>query len=326
MKRSIYLLLTIAVLTSCEQEIPYNGEYQDPKLVLQLREELSDGQSYVGCLISRSAFFLDKLSGPAELRINEASVTMQRNEEEPVTLQRVGDGEYSFKNTLPFFQVGDVIRFRASCSGYPDIEACDTIVPRPDVDFVAYTYDSIKNVCHVRVRFGDNTGYEGILGCQGYVYIKYKYPPYGIHKEYYSRQIRSKDAIFSGLGNAFSTERGYNAPRELFCKTKDASNREVEFEIPVGLSLSNANVMVVDERVGITFTTHSQHSYRYWKSLYNYKHIQGSEDVDMSTAISGMFGSEESVQLYSNVENGYGILSAASDKFVSVIFELEDNQ
>lgn len=326
MKRCLYLLLTIAVLTSCEQEIPYNGEYQDPKLVLQLREELQEGQYYVGCLISRSAFFLDKLSSPAELRINDASVTMQRNEDEPIALQRDGNGSYGFTNAQPFFQVGDVIRFRASCSGYPDIEACDTIVPRPEVDLVAYTYDSIKNVFHVRVRFGDNTGYEGFLGCKGYVYIKYKNAPYGTAKEYYSRQIRSKDAIFSGVGNAFSTERGYNAPIELFCKTKDASNREVEFEIPVGLSLSNTNVMVVDERVGITFTTHSQHSYRYWKSLYNYKHIQGSEDVDMSTAISGMFGSEESVQLYSNVENGYGILSAASSKFVSVIFEIEYNQ
>ena len=94
MKRCLYLLLTIAVLTSCEQEIPYNGEYQDPKLVLQLREELQEGQYYVGCLISRSAFFLDKLSSPAELRINDASVTMQCNEDEPIALPREGNGAY----------------------------------------------------------------------------------------------------------------------------------------------------------------------------------------------------------------------------------------
>ena len=59
MKRLLYILpLLFAALVSCEREIPYNGEYEDPKLVIQT--SLCAGEDNFICYVNRSYFFLEQ--------------------------------------------------------------------------------------------------------------------------------------------------------------------------------------------------------------------------------------------------------------------------
>ena len=59
MKRLLSILpILLLVLISCEREITYHGEYDDPKLVVQAI--LYAGEDSIDCFVDRSYFFLDE--------------------------------------------------------------------------------------------------------------------------------------------------------------------------------------------------------------------------------------------------------------------------
>ena len=312
MRRKIYILpILLTLLTACEKEINYTGDFQKPKLVLHAMN-LQENSSEIGCHLMHSTFFLDRVTYQ-DLLIKDATVTAWRNGEK-MTLQESKDikGYYSVLCPTPH-RVGDIIRIQASVPDYPTVEGTDTIVPMPKVELLTAEYDSVENSCKVRVRFGDNSAYKGMVGCQAVLNTMWRQWQ-GTGVDTTMRQvywITSMDKIFAGNGNAFSAEYGYNAGGELFVPAVDASNREVEFTMPTSY-MENRYTKVRFDTLTLNFITHSTHSYRYWKSMYAYRNVQGSENFDFGEEISMMIGSEEKVQLYSNVENGYGIIRAAS--------------
>jgi len=312
MRRTTYILvILLTLLTACEKEINYTGDFQKPKLVLHSMYLQEDSQE-IGCNLMHSAFFLDQVSYK-DLMINDAVVTAWRNGEQ-IELHENGEvgGYYTAHCPTPH-RVGDVIRIQASVPGYPTVEGTDTIVPMPKAELLSIEYDSLEHQCKVRVHFGDNTAHKGMLGCQAILHTLWRQWQ-GSRVDTTMRHvywITSMDKIFAGNGNAFAAEYGYNSGGELFVPALEASNRDVEFTMPMHY-MEDRYTKVRLDTLTLNFTIHSTHSYRFWKSMYAYRNVQGAENFDLGEELSMMIGLEEKVQLYSNVENGFGIIRAAS--------------
>ena len=66
------------------------------------------------------------------------------------------------------------------------------------------------------------------------------------------------------------------------------------------------------DSLAVSFNAHSNDSYLYRRSMYLSNKDYNGGDLDLGAEMSGMFGSEEDVQVYSNIANGYGIFAACS--------------
>ena len=107
---------------------------------------------------------------------------------------------------------------------------------------------------------------------------------------------------------------------DLFCRPEDVKGRVVEFVIPVDASSSYKVTKVMDATCYVT--NYSDAAYRYRQSLMDYFGVRGAEDMDLGSYFAAMFGVEETVQIYNNVESGLGVVySKASKQFTKVFNE-----
>lgn len=316
MKRTIYIVLVIlAVLTSCERQITYNGEVTDPKLVIQT--EMHAGAEEIACSVTRSAFFLNQQGYSQSWPSKGLILKVERENGETVTMD---DSSLNGTNSRLFvplatpLQAGERVYIQATHPDYPTASASDTIVPMTEFTISECVWDSAKNVCRVRLRFGDNADFHGILGINGLFCYSGKRQGKYSYGTYRSKRIVSMDNIFLGLGNAFSSEEGYNTSGELFCMADNARNKEVEVMLPPTVQVGGKGVTLQPDSVQITVLAHSTASYLYKKSLYSYFDATGVDEANVGEFFSDIIGTEENVQLYNNVENGYGIVSGVTTK------------
>ena len=311
-----------ALCISCERQITYRGEISAPKLVLQT--EMEEGSDTLHCAVTRSAFFLDHPDTHYWVRSKGLKLTVERQNGETVRMDDSlqSDGDYMINVPLAApLRTGEVVRISAEHPDYPDVTAADTIVPVPEYAVTSYVWDSVHQACHVRLQFGENTGYHGIIGFSGVLYHTETYKWQGketVHV-YSSRSIYSKDNLFAGMGNAFSSENGFNTFGELFCMANGVRNKEVELTFSVTTRTLGSQVDFQQDSLLLTVAAHSTVSYEYAKSLYSYFGVSGSDDSDIGSMFEGVTGVEEHVQLYSNVENGYGIVAGTSRKKTKIM-------
>ncbi len=320
MKRTITILLCLlAVLTACEREIPYKGEYQDPKLVIQSQMAANDSVLY--CTVSRSAFFLE--TGKKAYELTEGvTLTVTRENGETISVPDTSIIDpavryYRIPLATPL-QVGEVVRLQASHPSYPTAFGQDSIVPMPDYTITSCVWDSTEATCRVKIQMGDNADIHGVMAVRGALTYSWNVDHYLTDETYVysstSKNIRSKDNIFASLGNAFSSEYGYNAKEEMYIKADEARNREISLEFPL---YSNYYTPVSME---IQLIALSEDAYLYRRALYNYFGAYGTTDMDLGSELSSMFGIEEPVQLYTNIENGYGIVAGRSPNIQTYYF------
>ena len=140
MKRVLFLLICLALLSSCEKEIEFNGEQSDPKLVIN---SLVESGQPVSAAISKSFFFLDNAANTlapdglvATLYVNDNRIgemsfhydtlvsydTWNPNESSLGRVQKVYTHEY-----CP--AVGDVVKITASANGFEDVEGVTSPLP-----------------------------------------------------------------------------------------------------------------------------------------------------------------------------------------------------
>ena len=330
MKRAIYIVLAwMAVLTACEREIPYKGEYQDPKLVIQT--ELSEGGKTVNCGVTRSAFFLDQPFGePIWYPSQGVVLTVERENGEKISMSDtvLTPNNHVFHVPLATpLQAGETVTVRASHPDYPEVYGSDRVVPRPDVGMVSCVWDSAYDRCRVRLKFGENADFDGVIGVKATLdYNMVTTMRNGEIRDipYYSSYIVSTDIAFMGLDNANSSEEGFNSFSELFIKSTDVRNKEVEFYIQATNRSTPPSAIADPQEVRMSIISHSSDSYLYWRSIYNYFGAMGTSDYDFSSMVSDMFGVEEVVQIYSNVHDGYGAVLGTSKK--SITFTFKDNR
>ena len=320
----LYFVFSVLLLASCEREIPYTGEMTDPRLVFQAR--LAENDTEIQCTASRSAFFLDN-SWPQDRLLSGFTFSVRRGEGEEQTFAasdlKSEDNIYFIPQSEPL-HASEVVRISVSHPDFPTATACDTVVASPQMQVASCTQDKKAGVYRVRLRFGANEGFAGMIGLQAALEYTVQ-QTWGEDDTYtYERtetHFATNDPVFAGLGNPYSTEEGFNSDAELFCRMSDIRNREVEILISANEDSNSPSTTIIPERLVVYARAHSTCSYLYWKSAYAYFGIYGNEDIDLASLMSSVFGVEEGVQLYNNVENGYGVVCATSYSISELIFE-----
>lgn len=312
MKRILIIIWMVPLLIACRKEIEYNGAFEDPKLVLQTCYEIGEDSTDLLCSVTRSSFFLTG-EKKENLRIKDATVYVQVNDNTPVQHQAV-QSEYLYRVSLPApLKSGDAVRVTAVHADFPSVEGSDTVPAKPLCHVSSFVPDGKTQTCTVRIQFDDNTASNAFFG----MYATYYYEMVNTKDSTSTPrskqlQISSFDNIFATLGNTYSTSSGYNSRAELFFLPQEASNREVELYLPLIGASSAGTLQHVPKKVSIQCIAHSEHSYRYWRSMYAYLSLNGDSDADLGAMFAEMFNSEENVQIYNNVKDGFGIVSAAS--------------
>jgi hypothetical protein len=321
MKQIRIIFLLIPLLMACQREIEYNGEIEDPRLVLQTCYELSEDSTELLCSVTRSSFFLSN-DKKEDLRIAGAVVHVQVNDNVPVRHYDIING-YLYRVALPEpLKAGDQVRVSAERSGYSPVEGVDSVPAKPVCHITSCSMDEKMLNCIVRIQFEDNSSGNAFFGLRAKYDHEVQNTKTGQVTLYHNnmQQIQTFDNIFATLGNAYSTDMGYNSRGELFFLPKDASGKEIELIFPLNMGSSNGNLKYIPKRLSIQCIAHSTQSYRYWRSMYAYMSLNGESDADLGSMIGGMFDSEERVQIYNNVEGGFGIVSAASTRKMEIEF------
>lgn len=305
----VYILFMATLLISCEREITYDGAYEAPKLVLQV--SLHEGDSAIAGSITRSSFFLDQ-SNPRDRWLTDGvSIRVERGDGTVTlftdTALHMKQGTFLLAQQKPL-QAGEIIRIQASHPDYETVEGCDTVVYKPEVTCTACVWDSVAGEFRIRLQFGENARFHGVMGVQAQII----YPSgYGFGYSYANASLQSSDPIFAVMGNTFSTEHGgFVSYYDLFFRADDAKSKEVALVMPLNLQYYPEE----DKPVGMLLivTSYSNTSYTYRESLYSYLGLRSSDGIDIGEVAAGALGVEETVQIYTNITNGFGIVEASS--------------
>ncbi len=335
MKRLLlYIVTMLLVLSSCEREIEYDGEVTKPKLVLQA--EVSEGFEPVRVYVSHSHFFLNSKSNTsAPFRTSDVVVEIQYGDEPWQTMTYNEKRGYFIVYSDIYYEVryikaGDIVRIRASHPGYDTITAEQKVVPKPNL-LMWLVFRSQETVLHSNnsqqtievslaepsLRLMEYPSGDVILGLNVSCTYHMTYmidSRVGRH-EGTTTYIQSHDQLFASGENDFSAQNGYSTKNELFFKPGYPNNYNVKIQIPVSIHGSEVEVtsLTIDTLV-ISFNAHSRDSYLYRRSMYlaHGGKKDNEMEFDLGAEISGLFGQEENVQIYSNIENGYGIFAACS--------------
>ena len=131
-------MISLALLSSCEKEIEFNGEQSDPKLVINSLVE--PGHRVEAC-ISKSYFFLD---APNTAAPDDLVATLYVND------NRIGEMTPFFDTVWEVYgltdyrlvpsyyndycpQEGDIVKITASANGFEDVEGTTSALPK-DID------------------------------------------------------------------------------------------------------------------------------------------------------------------------------------------------
>ena len=178
MKKVLILLISLALLTSCEKEIKFNGEQSDPKLVIN--SIVAPGQRVEAC-ISKSYFFLD----PANTTTPEdlvASLYVNGNhigEMMPYvdTVWEVWSMDYHlvsgfYNDYCP--QAGDIVKITATANGFDEVEGTTSPLPK-DVDCSMEMEVTDWHTSYIYPYFEEYDEYEedSLLSVWGYLNLTF---------------------------------------------------------------------------------------------------------------------------------------------------------
>ena len=309
------------MLIACDREIPYNGEYQNPQLAIEAH--LEEGSSAITGTLIHSTFFAENVRAKRDRWLDgDVTFVVQRDNGEEMAYSSESDEGVVFQGyefSIPLVEplrIGEKVRVKASHQGYPSVEGSDIIVARPQVSCIEAVLDSANYLYHFILQFGENANITGMIGISG-VFNYWTRPEKENAYHQSTSFITSDNSCFAGTENAYSTDWGFNSWRDLFCSIENLRNKEVEIVMPLNrMTKVNYDLM---EDITLKVTCYSEDSYRYRRSLLAYYGMSGESDntYELDSFFGGIFGVEETVQVYSNVENGIGIVHAHS----SVIFK-----
>ena len=316
--------MLLPLLVACEREISYSGKETSPSLVIEALPQ--SGSDVLVCYVNRSHYLLDASeTSPDELNNVAIDLNVSSGVCAIVTDSVSGFLHHlKLSNPLP---AGDTLRLTVSHPDYPIATAQEFILPAfvPTIEAVVKDTD----------RFG----------CMEYrlsaVLPDYPYPDImvGIHstahltgttiKPHFDsasltnigmdtvvnkiqiKAVYSKDELFALSENRYilsydahySTEEGY-----LFFRTGYPTGRTTQFTLCTGApsEYKSKDVTVtfkVDSMV-VDFEVRSETYNLYCRSMQDYTDQQNEFSYALGMSL------EEPLLVYSNVENGYGILAS----------------
>ena len=319
----IYFLSLLWIATSCERQIAYEGVVTPELLVLQ--SEVSAGDTIIKAYVSRSRFFLDdETYNVNRYLMSDADTRMQRNSGEWVSMTWLNYSKAFEVHLDTPLQQGDTIRLLASHPSYNPISAEQIVVPKPNYNIWFYNntqktlYQNaqshyIELVLMLDKYLKTDSVMLGIsVGCRYFLSYKSRnrtYKTYGT-----TTYFGSTDSLFASVPNNLTGDLGYSTRYELFCTPQSKDSVFVTLKIPYSYpnrdSIENAELRV--EEMVVSVNAHSLDSYLFRRSMYLGRDYSRNGDFDLVAGLNDMIGSEEDVQVYSNIDGGYGIFAACS--------------
>ena len=343
MKRLLSILpILLLVLISCEREITYHGEYDDPKLVVQAI--LYAGEDSIDCFVDRSYFFLDDKPNTKEPLPN---VTIQIKSASNPSLRLVRDSIvgacYRLYLSEPL-QTNDTIRLSVTHPEYGTATAEEVIVPRFKVQLKSSVWDTKKGECRAVFDLPDSPNLSNSLNVTAivrwtkvYIYTETKNGVQTKCDTSYSNSFYSKfesnHPIFASTQNSYDASKKRYYGTTLYFTGDYTSAKDVEIIMPINLSYDTTYVYnysngvtnyeyttyTVDTCV-CTFSVTGQTFDTYMKSMRAYMGYtdESYDDMDIGVIFGDLFGMEEPVPVYTNIENGFGLVASKSRDVITI--------
>lgn len=320
----ISLLAGLILFNSCEEEIDFNGEVVEPKIVVN---SFLTNDSVVKAHISKSRFFLSNKQ-TFDI-INNAQVVVFVNNQQQEILTHDSAGLY-IGSYIP--KEGEEIRLEVSVPGYEKVEgttqiqqksniiAVDTTLTLQFVDTIWAKYQeeaagySRYYSCDVTIRIRDNVNEKNfyrMVAKRKHVYFEFDIT----YEYFFSFKLEGFDVQGSSLPDLFG-ESDFGRDEHLF--SDDLFNgREFllkfrtdfgTLEMLPGYEDLKPSYRNSTDEIKINLQTIPQDTYLYLASRRSAGGI-----------LDGFFA--EPVQIFNNIRNGIGIVAAQTNNEISLKFQ-----
>lgn len=340
MKRYLYICLFALCLIACEREIPYNGAYQDAKMVVHAIA--AAGEDSLTCYIGRSYFFLDSKPREPEV-LDSLTITLEGTSGNYAIIRdSVAGIAHHLRLSRPI-EAGDTLNFTVTHPRFGTMKAQEVVPP----DFIPQVVETVwekgpetqDNKYRIRLRLPDYPLNDKIvqMSCITYYTTTTVFPIFDKDRNFVrwdtlvtarvNPSMFSADELFAGYNNYIQRERGYYYP-VLYFATDYPSGKEFE--------LSEMLYSPYDKWSGeepyrfyhtytldscyMTFALTSDTYDFYYNSMLSYMGMNQSrqEEFDLGMMLASMFGQEEQMPVYTNVENGFGVLASKTKTKIKI--------
>ena len=325
-------------MMACEREIPYIGEYQDPKLVVQAG--VCAGYNTLTCFIGRSYFFLDRQPMTAEV-LDSLNITLNGTRGVyPIVKDSIA-GRLHFLTLSRPIEAGDTLQLTVDHPRFGTAHAQEIVPPDFIPTSIAYEEQELttKTRMHVVTMRLPDYPINTTVGIAGTLYMTvtniYQQLDTLTHTYYVwdtvihpstSTVLLSFDPIFANSSNQYSEEEGYRSNGSggaLYFYSDYPSDRQLQVYMRsiADRTYSNGSSRTVrTDSLILEFGMASDTYVLYYASMRAYMGYQDNKDagMDIGTLFTDMIGTEEPISIYSNVENGFGILMSKTKTRIRV--------
>lgn len=314
MKRILYIFCLLLLFTACEQEIEYKGEQSEPKLVIQA--EMGEGDTLIACYVARSRFFLESSQSYyfpgmslAIDTLRNVTLTMESTSPSVTVLSEKQVGNVHYLSLATPLQVGDRVKLTASHPELGTAEAEALIVPSLQGEVLQIDSSDVRNGCGLKLRLHDYPLTDVVLGVQTFLYATERYEDESSTELWFS-SVSSNDEMFAFLHNAYSSDWGFYANGILLFPSNYEEGRVLDLKIRTRDIYDSKRVTV--DSVVVVLSAMSEDYYLYYRSMSKYIGMDTTDDTDLGSMMGSVLGVEEPVTVYTNVNNGYGIIAGKS--------------
>lgn len=317
------VLLFAASLTACETVVDVDIPDEPPRLVVNA---FLQADSAVVLELSQSQSILSN----APLRpVGGATAVLLEGDQLVTTLEEIPESGTYFSDFTP--SVGKSYTIQVSKAGFEAVEAT-TLVRSPvaiqaievDTTLLLYTYDNGDSIVternvtidEVRLTFDDPASERNYYAVMAYRYQIYWQEIYDAQNRYVRTDtvrgliplyLRSDDSALTGAGDDFLSGDDVAYGQTLSFSDDFFNGKTYTFQFRPDY-YSYYEQSDEENEIYITLRTIDEGQYRYFRSV----DLQYENDGNPFA---------EPVQVYSNVENGFGIVSGSSASQVVVNFE-----
>lgn len=320
-KLFLMILAAVLLLPSCEKEIVFDGEIDDPLLVVNA---WTSPDSLIKAHVSQSKFFLSNLEGFKVIK--NANVQLFVNGQ--LHEQLVGDDFGMYTGTYKAV-VGDTLRIVVQAPTLGQAESKTVILPKADIMSVDTTHT--KQTVNVYTDGPDTMYVDKSIECDFRVRLR---DP-GNEQNYYRMVVKNVTI------NTFDEEQYVNEYFMSFILEGMDTQTGGFFDIIGGEENWESEYYITDELFnGKEFILRFKHNYGYREYSQEFKDMNGingstSERLDINLQsitrdtylylvskksaennIDGFFS--EPVQIFNNIENGIGIFGSYNNSVTPI--------
>lgn len=318
----IPLFFSLLLMISCEKEIEFGRSETEPIVVLN---GVLITDSTVSIHLSKSRFFLDSSSDFANMEDADVVLTSEGHTE---LLKHTGYGIYTADYNI---KTGDRVEIKATVAGFPSVSAIASIPQRPQVGEMS----TEKSSAEYELQGWSNTGLVNI-GVAEYQDIKFKIPltDVGNEKNYYRLVVLKAEHYSENIQYSYLTyftDAVFNADTsdDFFGMEGESNGYNIFSDVLFNGSTYNLNFNDYNLREVRLLPEYDEFEYGYSipnQVVYHIEVQQLSYEYFMYLKTRNAFRLNdgnpfmEPIQIFSNVENGTGILGgvAVSERVVVV--------